>query len=276
MTRPSSPIAFIAMLMALVAHGAAEGRDRDAVSLSDTTPPLPAAAAEVDEAPLRPLVFTPKSYPGIASYNARKLISGSHRSAQTGGSHQRPEVYVLLPPKVALTTEAQPSLFWYLSQPTASKILITINTLDAPKPVLSLQLDGAAVRGIQRLDLSRLGVTLSPKVEYEWVVTLVVNPNRPAENVSGRSIVCRIAPSDCPFQQLAGQTRYERARIFFEEGIFVDALSEICDLIDQQPRNMPLIQIRNDMLQQVNYEVVLNRHDDQSFEERIVLAETGS
>ena len=237
----------------------------------------PHALTEAGQPPMRPLVFVPKSYPGIPNYDARKSILGT-RSAPPSNAPKLsspPELYVLVPEEVALTVKAQPTLFWYVSHPTRQQILITINHPDHPQPILSLELEGASTAGIQRLDLARLGVTLTPQVAYEWVVTLVVNPDRPAENIYSRSEIWCYEPPRSFVEQLTGKSRFERAQILTTEGIWIDAFEELCNLIDHQPQDSLLRRTRNDLLEQVKYEVAFNPSDGDPLGEKITLARTG-
>lgn len=216
--------------------------------------------------PKRRMAFTSKSVAGAPDQPARSMASA--RSGARGSS-QVPQLYVLLPRQVAITTLAQPSLFWYLSEPVQQQVKVNINTSTGIDPILTLSLDGSRIRGIQRLDLSRLAVKLKPGVRYEWVITVVVNPKVPSENIYAKSVVWRVQTPPSLVSKIAGADRRERAAIAAEEGIWVDALAGISDLIEHHPEDRSLRQDRADLLRQAEFEVAIEPIADRTFEEKI-------
>src|SRR6266487_987668 len=91
-------------------------------------------------------------------------------TSRGGGMGEGPVVLVLAPKDhVGLTTHAQPSLYWFLSQLTSSPlefILIRRASLtpetqaDDGKPILQIQLTPPLKAGIQRVDLAAHQVEL--------------------------------------------------------------------------------------------------------------------
>ena len=214
------------------------------------------------------LTFVPRTFDGIPTQDTRMVTAAR---APVRGADLNPDLFVLLPSHVAVTTQSQPSLFYYLSKPTDRDVKITLNAPGSVVPVLSLTLNGSDMKGIQRLDLSRLSIELSPQTRYEWVVTVVLNPDSPAENIYAKSVLWRVPMPESLRERFMGQDRFQRAVIAADEGMWIDALANLCDLVDQHPNDLALRQDRADLLRQVDFNVTIKSLADGRFDESIQL-----
>src|SRR5262249_44407076 len=76
----------------------------------------------------------------------------------TGGSRGSGEsqvtLDVLAPDEIGITTQEQPSLFWYQSKPANAKFELTLLQDNKVKPIVQVQIERSTKAGIQRLKLS--------------------------------------------------------------------------------------------------------------------------
>ena len=191
--------------------------------------------------------------PPLVVYKAAK---GSAPAARvTGGSRGSGDLAitldVLAPDDTGLTTQEQPSLFWYQSKPAQARFELTLIEPGTTKPVLQVKVDRAASAGIQRLRLSDHGVKLTPGVEYQWVVALVTDPNNRSSDLVASGFIKRMEPTAELKAKVAGAAPDNLPAIYAEAGIWHDALSSLSDLIEAQPDNAALRAERADLLRQV-------------------------
>jgi hypothetical protein len=129
--------------------------------------------------------------------------------------------------------------------------MLTVLVDKQAKPVLQVKLPESKRAGIQRLNLSDYHVTLSPGVEYEWVVALVVDPESRSKDVIASGFIQRVERSADVAARLANSNKTELPYVYAEEGIWYDALTALSDLIEIQPGNASLRTERAALLEQV-------------------------
>ena len=121
----------------------------------------------------------------------RPPVTGAPSVRLTGGSRGTGDstitLDVLAPDDAGLTTQEQPSLFWFQSKPANAKFELTLLQENKVKPLVQVTAERSLSAGIQRLRLSDHGVKLSPGVEYQWVVALLPTPR------TGRETWLRVA-----------------------------------------------------------------------------------
>jgi hypothetical protein len=185
-----------------------------------------------------------------------KAAAGSAPAARvTGGSRGSGDAAVrldvLAPDETGLTTQEQPSLFWYQSKPATAKFELTLLQEGKAKPVLQLKTDRAGQAGIQRLKLSEHGVKLEPGVEYRWVVALVLDPKNRSKDLVASGFIKRVEASKELQDKLAKASPAERPAIYADAGIWHDALASLSDLTESQPDNPAWHEQRAELLRQV-------------------------
>ena len=140
-------------------------------------------------------------------------------------------MYVLAPVDIGFTTKGKPDLFWFVSEATKAKAMLTVYTDDPAKPLLEQSLATVSAPGIQRIRLSEYGLELQPRTEYRWRVTLIdESPDRPAKAVAGGTIQ---RTGTWPKLQTRLQNQHndllQRANVYAEEGLWYDALEVIAE-----------------------------------------------
>lgn len=203
----------------------------------------PAAQAAQPAAPAPPPVIY---RPAKGSAPAARVTGGSRGTGGTSIS-----LDVLAPDQTGLTTEEQPSLFWYQSGPAPARFELTLLEDNKPKPVLQVKVDKASKAGVQRLRLADHGVKLMPGVEYQWVVALVLDPNNRSGDLVASGFVQRVEASPDLKAKISSAAPSALPGIYAEAGIWHDALAKLSDLIDAQPDNQSLRKQRADLLRQV-------------------------
>ena len=173
----------------------------------------------------------------------------------TGGSRGTGEsavtLDVLAPDDVGVTTQEQPSLFWFQSRPATAKFELTLLQENKVKPLVQISLDKAAKAGIQRLKLSDHGAKLVPGVEYQWVVALVTDPENRSTDLVASGVIKRVAPASDLKEKVAKASPASVPGVYAEAGIWYDALGTLSDQIDANPKDKSLREARSDLLHQV-------------------------
>jgi len=181
---------------------------------------------------------------------------GSAPSARvTGGSRGSGDATitldVLAPDETGLTTQEQPSLFWFQSKPAKARFELTLIAPDKTEPILQVNIERASSAGIQRLRLADHGVKLATGVEYQWVIALVTDPDNRSTDLVASGFIKRIEPSAELKAKVSGSDKSLLPSIYAEAGIWHDALSSLSDLIDSNPGDQALVKQRSDLLGQV-------------------------
>src|SRR6185312_4059190 len=117
----------------------------------------------------------------------------------TGGSRGSGEslvtLDVLAPDEIGLTTQEQPSLFWFQSKPANAKFELTLLQDNKVKPIVQVQIDRSTKAGIQRLKLADYHAKLEAGVEYQWVIALVADPENRSKDLVASGVIKRIEPT---------------------------------------------------------------------------------
>src|SRR5688572_16454333 len=218
---------------------------------SQTQTPKEAArpAATNNPAVRRPITY--KAAPGNA-LGAR--VTGGSR----GTGDELVRLDVLVPDETGLTTQEQPSLFWYQSRPASASFELTLLEEGKAKPVLLVKAERAGQAGIQRLKLADHGIRLEPGIEYRWVVALVLDPANRSKDLVASGFIKRVPASKELQEKLAKASADARPSIYADEGIWHDALAGLSDLIESRSDNATLRAQRADLLQQVGLTFAAN------------------
>jgi len=190
---------------------------------------------------------------GIILYQPPKLgapgarIGGGTRAPGT----KLPTVLALVPDHLGLTTEKQPTLYWFLSEPTTSPIEFTLNDEKSGKTILQLKLGAQDRSGIHGVSLSQHGVSLAPQKEYRWFVTIDVDPNNPSRNVFSGGSIMYVESNGNLKERLRRSSKTEIPAVYAQEGIWYDAFETLSRLIQENPGDRRLREQRAGLLEQV-------------------------
>ena len=168
-----------------------------------------------------------------------------------GGGDTSITLEVLAPDDVGMTTQEQPSLFWFQSKPANAKFELTLLQENKAKPLVQVTVDGSAKPGIQRMKLSDHSVKLSPGVEYQLVVALVSDPDNRSSDLVASGAIKRVEPTADLKEKIATATSTSLPGVYAEAGIWYDALAVLTDQVEANPENKTLRETRADLLRQV-------------------------
>lgn len=217
------------------------------VSPTPALAPSPVVSPSASPPPpaTRPTKLLYKPPPDAGNIPTR--VSGGAR----GESGVDTNLFTLVPDHVALTTQAQPSLFWFQSKPAKAKFELTVVEPKNPKPLLSLNAAEADKPGIHRIRLNKYKVQLQPGVAYEWSVAIVPDAENRSKDVVAKGVIKRVNASDDLEKKLENASELERAAAYAQAGIWYDALDTISNAIEADPHDASLREQRASLLKQV-------------------------
>lgn len=164
----------------------------------------------------------------------------------------------LVPNHIALTSNNQPSLYWYISTRLSKAIVFTVNSEASFKPVLEMKLSKPDKNGIQCFRFSDYNIKLSSGINYEWSITMVLDVDQRSKDVSAMGMIKCLYPSERLNAELSKANERDVPVIYAMEGLWYDALSAISKLIDANPDDGSLSNERLFLLEQVGLQKIVD------------------
>jgi len=169
-----------------------------------------------------------------------------------GGATRGDNVIALLGPRHGgLTTQAQPTLYWHLAQPTTDSLEFTLTEGPHVKAVRRIPLPSSSGVGLHMVRLADYQLQLRRGAWYVWSIESAPASGRLDAPTVARGAIRRI---DAP-AQLARQLRHappqEAVFIYATAGIWYDALDAISQAIATQPDAVTLRGQRAGLLSQI-------------------------
>ena len=171
-----------------------------------------------------------------------------------GGTRGGQNVFVLsvlAPDHSGFTTSEQPSLYWFISNPTSLPVELTLMDPQGVKPILETQLPSPTKAGIQRVRLADYNVRLAPGAAYRWFVAVVPDADRRSKDILAGGAIQRVDLQEDVKAKVAKASDKELPFVYAQAGLWYDALKSISDLIDAAPQNQELQNQRTALLKQV-------------------------
>jgi len=226
-------------------EGAAQVTSSLTASLTPTATPIvsPAVSPVASTAGAATKLFYK---PPARAGNIPARVSGGARGGGTDAV-----LIAVVPNHVALTTQSQPSLFWFQSKPAKAKFELTVVEPKKPKPLVSLTAPEADKPGIHRVKLAKYKVELQPDVAYEWSVAIVPDAENRSRDVIAKGVIKRIKPPGDLANRVAQMGDVERAAAYAEAGIWYDAFESLSNAIEAHPDDASLRAQRASLLHQV-------------------------
>jgi hypothetical protein len=210
-----------------------------------------------------PAPVTPPANPPATSgrrpslkYNVPKEVAAGERRDGDGGSRgdfQIPRLLTTLVPTSGkgLTTQAQPSLFTWQSEPARMGFVVTVTEPGKAQPLFVFGANGSAT-GFHRVDLAAYNITLAPNVDYEWSVAVRPDPKNRSADLFATGKIRRIEPDAALAEKIKNAAPADLAYVYAEAGIWYDALAAISDQLVANPKDKELVALRNGLLEQAN------------------------
>jgi hypothetical protein len=150
--------------------------------------------------------------------------------AGTRGQGRFGTLLLLAPDHLGHTIREQPVLYWYLAQPTDTRIDVTLRDESSVEPLLEVQVPLPAKAGVHAFRLADHGVRLRADRNYLWFVSLVVDPQQRSRDFSmGAWIHRRDGGADAKADDLAS---YARAGLWYDA---IDAATRAVEAAPQAP-----------------------------------------
>ncbi len=175
-------------------------------------------------------------------------VDGISRSGTAGA----PALYVLADDMVGYTIRGQPALYWFQSGPTKYVTEVGIYADGANGMDFSTTVTSNGDCGICRFNLADHNITLSPGVRYSWYVALVPAAADHSGDIVAQGVIERIAPPERIAVNLLRKSKKELVYLFAEAGIWYDALEFVSELIERDPADTHLREVRAELLEQGN------------------------
>jgi hypothetical protein len=216
-----------------------------------TAPPISTVAASGQEAAVAPA--KPAANAMMPVYNPPKRgMPGGRLGGGTRGVGQHVTMLsVLAPDHTGLTTQEQPILYWYLSTSTSQPIYFTLIDTESMKTILDVRLPSPARPGVQAIRLTDHNIHLSPGIQYQWFIGLMVDGEHRSKDVIAGGVIERAAAPKELSSKLAGAGRTARAAVYAEAGFWYDAVEAISEEINAVPSDAGLRKQRASLLEQV-------------------------
>jgi hypothetical protein len=204
-------------------------------------PALPRTPHILDPPPSAPTMI---QSPPLISYHAPSPDQPGLRIDGESPDTQYPSVYVLAPSHVGHTSQKHPVLYWYLSQSAQHPMDVMIAEEGHFDVLLDIRLLPPLQAGIHELRLKDYGISLLPKVPYQWTVR-IMNPQA-SETLTASGVIQRInAPAGSSTSLLYSPEDYA------QKGQWYDALTALTLHIQDNPENPELLAQRASLLEQV-------------------------
>ena len=236
-------LAFASLVAALLAAGSSRGVD-DALEAPRSGDGEPAYVAPPEPA-------KPASGP-VPIYVPPELGSPLQSvGAGTRGAGRKATLQPLAPDHLGLTTAEAPTLYWFLAEPTSTRMDLTLRDERSVEPLLEVELPTPASAGIHALRLSDHGVKLGSDQNYQWFVSLVPDPERRSKDFVAGAWIRRSDLAPELRQRLAAAPGAGAAFLYAEHGVWYDALAALSSQIDATPGDPTLRAQRAALLEQV-------------------------
>ncbi|HRQ83451.1 MAG TPA: DUF928 domain-containing protein, partial [Azospirillaceae bacterium] len=178
-------------------------------------------------------------------------VLGESRSLSGG-----PSIAVLAPDEAGGTALAQPTLYWFVSEPISSKVALTITDEESRKAVFETVMDGPTTAGIVSIQLGKLRVSLRSDRDYRWSVSVLGDSEQNHVSLFASGVVRRADMAPELAAQLNRTPTREMPFFLAKNGLWYDALAVLSVQIARHPEDRGLRALRANLLDQVGlYEV---------------------
>ena len=149
-----------------------------------------------------------------------------------------------------LTTQAQPTLSWFLESKSVTKMEFVLSHPQQIEPIYRKEISAEA--GLVEVTLPE-SVALEEDTRYRWTVFMTCNGGE--NEVHARSFVKRVANSEIP-STIGTLTKSEQADVYASQGVWYDTLNSLIQAYREDEQMSTLLNIR-DLLEQAGTEVPL-------------------
>ncbi|MEN6616712.1 MAG: DUF928 domain-containing protein [Syntrophorhabdus sp.] len=165
------------------------------------------------------------------------------------------KLVAFVPDRIGITSSSEPSLCWYLSQPTNIRMEITLDDGKSIKPIYQQTINKPGKTGIQCMSLAGTGTKLQPSIEYQWFVAIIPDAGQRSKDIlSGGSIMLKV-PSDELTKKFAAAKGIELVSAYAENGYWYEAIGRAVVLLEQNPSDEVMTRTVSGLLKQAGLPV---------------------
>lgn len=203
------------------------------------------AAAKEEPKEKQPTGYVP---PMRGAVSQVRRVGGATRG---WGDVELPLTVAIAPDHTGLTMNPAPTLYWYLSLPTSSTVVVTVIEEDAVTPLVEHEVRPTGAAEFQRFALREHGVSLKPDTDYEWSVAIVVDPLERSRDVIALGSI-RLVQGGPELKLRAQELGNEDfGMIYAQSGLFYDAFDVLSRTIQSSPSLVRPRALRRALLEQV-------------------------
>jgi hypothetical protein len=129
-----------------------------------------------------------------------------------------------------LTTNAAPTLYFYVSRRVTYPTRLTISAPGLPAPLVETTIPSPQAAGIYAIHLGDYRVRIDPGVVYTWSVSVIVNPSAPSRDIVASASLLRILPDTNLDAALRAAPLGGRAAVLAGVGLWYDAIALAAEL----------------------------------------------
>jgi hypothetical protein len=143
-----------------------------------------------------------------------------------------------------------------MSEPWDGNIEFTLNEVGAIEPILELNIGLPINRdvhkaGMHHLRLADYDIHLKPAQEYEWFVAIVPDPEQRSGDLLASGTIRYVEPTAKLTRRLSQTPPEQWYKVYADEGIWYEAIVNLCEQIEKQPKNKELLMVRANLSRQV-------------------------
>ena len=173
-----------------------------------------------------------------------------------GVGDELPYVSVVTPEHTGYTSTTQPVLYWYLSEAVDTRFEFALINDDEIEPIIEIATQRKMQKGLNFLDMSEHGVSLKPGIIYQWSVALVGQPEKRSSDIVSSGTIELVELNDDQRAALAGAGGTGAVTIYAREGYWYDTFTALSRMIDANPGDSGLTEMRTALLRQVGLDEV--------------------
>jgi hypothetical protein len=232
-----------ALALALVGQAVAQAAGDAAAGKTDATTSRTTAVEGKGEKSAAGGFYVPPAPQGRL---AGGRVGGGTRASRPSACNTK--LSVLVPEDhVGLTTEAQPTLYFFLSQDTDCAVEFVLNDRRQVPPLIEVAVKTPRTAGIHAIRLADFGLSLEPEVDYDWFVQVRGAEAKKSPEAYGGGQIRRVTAPAGLAEELA-KPGARPANVFAQNSLWYDAVAALSAEIDAAPADTALHQQRAELL----------------------------
>lgn len=160
-------------------------------------------------------------------------------------------------PHMGLTSQEQPTIFWYISGPTEDYVELTINDDESYDPLLEVRVPSPTQPGFQKVNLAEYDFHLQPGKKYMWSIALVPDMDHRSRDVITFGGIVRKPLSQKLANEINKAKLLNATILYAEAGYWYDALTQISHGMNNTPNIEEFRLLRHSLLEQGGFDPLM-------------------